>query len=133
MPNTIFVLEAFIFDDSGSRFLNAMENGAERPWSRVHDRIFDSRLVLDCVRDSHPVAVHDVNLGAVKVSGLVQPKLIRKRNDIGYHDVPLPPITRVAHPPIRAVEMRPSVRMKDAEGMGVLVDNRKIAGTLKYL
>src|SRR6185436_15269072 len=37
------------------------------------------------------------------------------------------------HPPVRAVEMRPRVRVKNAERVIVLVDNRKVARALKNL
>src|ERR1051325_4966102 len=133
MPNAIGVLEAVVLDDSGSRILDALENGSERPWFRIDDRIFDPRLVLDRIGASHPVAFHDMDLSAVKVSSLVQPKLIGKRDDVRYQDISVPPITRIPHPPIRVVEVRPSVRMKDAERMVVLVNNRKITRTLKNL
>jgi len=76
MPNAIRVLEAFVFDDAGSRFLNAIEDGAERPRFRVDDRILNPCHVLDGIRSGHPVTFDDVNLIAVKVSSLVQPDLI---------------------------------------------------------
>src|SRR6185503_13797799 len=81
----------------------------------------------------HPVTFHDVELSAVKVSGLVQPELIGQRNNVGNQRVSLPPITCVPHPPVRTVEVRPSVWMKDAECVIVLVDNRKVPRALENL
>src|SRR5678816_4725148 len=117
MTNAIRVLEAFVLDDPGSRFLDAIQNGAERPCLRVDDRVFNPCRVLDRIRPGHPVTFDDVNLVAVKVSSLIQPKLIGQRNDICDQGVSLPPITSISHPPIGAVEVRPTVRMKDAKGV----------------
>src|SRR4030095_9484648 len=133
MPNTVRVLKAFVLDDPGSGLLNAIQDSAERPWLRINHRVFDSRFVLDRIDASHPVAFHDVYLCAVKVPCLVKPKLIGECDNVGHQRVSIPSITGVAHPPVRAVEVRSSFRVKDPEGMIILVDNRKVTRALKNL
>ena len=71
MPHTRGILETFVLDDPGSRFLYTMQNGAKRPWFRVHNRIFDPRFVLHRIPGGHPVTLDNVDLRAVKVSGLI--------------------------------------------------------------
>src|SRR5437667_5849738 len=133
VPNAVRVLQAFVLDEPGSWFLDAIQNSSERPWFRVHRRIFDPCFVLDRIGAGHPIAFNDADLSTVKVSCLVEPKLIGQRNDVGYERVALPSITRIAHPPVRAVKVRPGVRVKDTERMIVLVDNRKVSRALKNL
>ena len=133
MPNAVRVLQAFVLDDPRSRLLDAIENGPERPRPRVDDRVFDPRLVLDRVGSSHPVALDDVDLGAVEVAGAVQPRLIGQRDDVGDQRVSVPPVPRVTHPPVGVVEVRPRVGVEHAKGVILLVDNREVARALKNL
>ena len=95
MPNAIRVLEAFVLDDPGSGFLDAVQNGSERPWFGVDRRVFDPCFVLDRIGTGHPVTFHDVDLIAVKVSCLVEPKMIGQRNDVGNQGVSRPSVARV--------------------------------------
>ena len=81
----------------------------------------------------HAVALDDVDVRAVKVAGLVQPELIGQRDDVGDQRVALPPIARVAHPPVGVVEVRPRVRVEDAKRVILLVDDREVARALKNL
>ena len=76
MPDPIRILEALVLDDSGSRLFDAIEHRPQCPRFRIDDRVFDPRLVLERIGSRHPIALNDVNVGAVKVSSLVQPKLI---------------------------------------------------------
>jgi hypothetical protein len=76
MPNAIRVLEAFVFDDAGPGFLDAIQNGSERPRFRVDDWVLNPCDVLEGIRSGHSVTFNDVNLIAVKVSSLVEPDLI---------------------------------------------------------
>src|SRR4029079_12479140 len=116
-----------------ARRFDAIQNSPERPWLRVDDGVFNPCFVLDRIRAGHAVAFHDVDFAAVKGSRLIEPNLIGDRSDIRNQRVSVPSITRIAHPPVRAVEVRPGIRMEDAKRMIVLVDNRKVAGTLKDL
>ena len=133
MPHAVRVLETLVLDDARSRLLHAIEHGPQRPRSRVDDRIFDPRLVLERVGSGQAIALDDVNVGAVEVARLIQPRLIRLRDDVGHQRISVPPVPRVAHPPVGVVEVRPRVGMEDAKRVILLVDDREVAGTLKNL
>src|ERR1700680_4383792 len=115
MPYAIRVLQAFVFDDPRT-WLLAMQNGPERPRSRIDDRVFDLRLVLEGIGPGHPVALDDVDLGAVEVPRAVQPQLVGHRRDVADQSVSVPPIPGVTHPPVGVVEVRPTLGLEHAKG-----------------
>ena len=77
MPNAIRVLEAFVFDDAGSRFFDAIQDCAERPRFRVDDRI-----VTESVKFHARSAIKQKPTMATYISGLSQKylELVAVRN-----------------------------------------------------
>jgi hypothetical protein len=94
-------------------------------------QVLDPRLIFERVRTRHPVTLNDVNVGAVKVSGLVEPKLVGQRHDVGNQRISFPAVTGITHPKIGAIEVWPGIRLKNAEGVVLLVNNGKISRTLR--
>ena len=131
--NAVRILQTLVLDDARSRLLYPIEHGPERPWLHVDDRVLDPRLVLERVGSGRVIALDDMNLGAMEVAGLIQPRLIRLRDDVSHQRVALPAIPGVAHPPVGVVEVRPRIGVEHAKRVILLVDDGKIAGTLKDL
>src|SRR6185503_15795495 len=75
------VLQALVLDDPGSALLYALQDRPQSPRSRIDERVFDSRFVLDRVGPGHAIALDYANFGAVEVAGALQD--LQRRRKVG--------------------------------------------------
>ncbi len=78
--------------------LAPVERHAHLPGAGEHARIFDRGFVRDYVRAGARVALHHVQLVAMKISGAIEPSLIVHVGHIDYQRVTLPAPDGLPHP-----------------------------------
>src|SRR5436309_2641431 len=113
--DAIFVLQTFVFNESGAGTFHAMKHGPDSPGLRENLRVLNRRFILKRIGSSHGVALADVDVRAEIVSGLIEPKLVGEGRHACDEGISVPMVARIAHPPIRTSEVRTGLRIKISE------------------
>src|ERR1700733_6483289 len=133
MPATIGPFRAFIFDDPSPRPLVTVQHQSNSPGPRIDLGVFQTSLVAHRIGAEQGVTLDDMQLVAVKVSGLIKPGLVAEVGDVYNEGIFLPVAAGIPHEEINPVIMRSRRRLDDAVGMIVRVDDRKIPRALNEL